>query len=64
MPKNKAWGENSKAVEAKARKADAKRAESEKKVKAAEDAYWQDDDGKLAKKLNRKVYSKRGLLKN
>ncbi|CAL8111393.1 unnamed protein product [Orchesella dallaii] len=54
MPKNKAWGENSKAAEAKARKAETKKAEDEKKTKAAEDAYWQDDDAKLAKKQNRK----------
>jgi len=54
MPKNKAWGENSKAAEAKARKADAKRTEDEKKQKAVEDAYWQDDDTKLAKKQNKK----------
>lgn len=55
MPKNKGWGENSKAAEARTRKADAKRSEDERKAKAAEDAYWQDDDTKLAKKQNRKV---------
>jgi len=54
MPKNKAWGENSKAAEAKARKADARKVEDDKKAKAAEDAYWQDDDAKLAKKQSRK----------
>jgi uncharacterized membrane protein len=54
MPKGK--GENSKAVEAKARKAEAAKSLKDKKDKAAEDASWEDDDKNLAKKQNRKVY--------
>lgn len=52
MPKK---GENSKAVEAKARKADALKDKKEKKDKAAEDASWEDNDKHLAKKQNKKV---------
>lgn len=54
MPK-KFQGENSKAVEARARKAAAKKDEADKKQKAAEDAYWEDDDKNNAKKAQRKV---------
>lgn len=57
MPKNKAWGENSKAAEAKARKAESQKTQKDKKDKAAEDAYWEDDDKHLAKKQGRKVVS-------
>ena len=55
MPKNSSWGQNTKAVEAKARKAEALKAEQERKQKQMEDAYWADDDKSLAKKQNRKV---------
>ncbi|XP_063705318.1 coiled-coil domain-containing protein 124 [Culicoides brevitarsis] len=48
MPKK--MGINTKAVEAKERKAATKKAENDKKEKAKEDAYWADDDAKLAKK--------------
>jgi hypothetical protein len=54
MPKNSSWGQNTKAVEAKARKATVQKAQEEKKKKAQEDAYWEDDDKQLAKKQNRK----------
>ncbi len=52
MPKK---GENSKAVEARARKNDAAKAVKEKKEKDAEDASWEDNDKNLAKKQNKKV---------
>jgi len=55
MPKNKAWGENTKASEAKARKAEIMKKEKDQKEKALEDAYWADDDKQLAKKQNKKV---------
>ena len=54
MPK-KFQGENSKAVEAKARKAAVANAAAEAKQKAAEDAMWEDDDKQNAKKAARKV---------
>ena len=54
MPK-KFKGENSKAVEAKARKAAVANAAAEAKQKAAEDAMWEDDDKQNAKKAARKV---------
>lgn len=54
MPK-KFKGENSKAVEARERKSAAKREEADRKQKAAEDAYWADDDKQNAKKAQRKV---------
>ncbi len=54
MPK-KFKGENSKAVEARARKAAAKAAVDEAKQRAAEDEYWRDDDKHVAKKQARKV---------
>lgn len=53
MPK-KFKGENSKAVEARARKDAAKVAEDEKKKQAEEDALWADDDKHVAKKQQRK----------
>lgn len=54
MPK-KFKGENSKAVEAKARKAAAQNEAAEIRKKDAEDALWVDDDKQLAKKALRKV---------
>jgi len=53
MPK-KFKGENSKAVEAKARKDAQKNAADEQKKKAIEDAYWADDDKHIARKQQRK----------
>ncbi|KAE9552832.1 hypothetical protein FO519_003945 [Halicephalobus sp. NKZ332] len=53
MPK-KFTGENSKAVEARARKAEVKHKQAEEKQKAREDAYWADDDKLIAKKQARK----------
>lgn len=53
MPK-KFQGENTKSAEARARKAAQKNAEREQKEKAAEDAYWADDDKHVAKKQQRK----------
>ncbi|XP_055677891.1 coiled-coil domain-containing protein 124 [Lutzomyia longipalpis] len=52
MPKK--MGENTKAVEARERKAAAKKAQNEKIAKEKEDALWQDDDKTLAKKKQRK----------
>jgi len=57
MPKK--TGENTKAVEARERKAAAKKAASDKAAKDAEDALWQDDDKNLAKKKNRKEEEER-----
>lgn len=54
MPK-KFKGDNSKAVEARARKAAVQHAEKEKRDQAAEDELWKDDDKHLAKKQQRKV---------
>ena len=54
MPK-KFRGENSKAVEARARKATQKEAEAERKQRQLEDEYWQEDDKNVLKKLHRKV---------
>ena len=54
MPK-KFKGENSKAVDARARKAAAQHAAEEKRQKDAEDAYWADDDKHVARKQQRKV---------
>lgn len=53
MPKK--IGTNTKAVEARERKAAVKKAEHEKLEKAKEDALWADDDAKLAKKKKQKV---------
>lgn len=54
MPKKFA-GENSKAVAARARKASSKEAETLKKQKELEDAYWKDDEKHIVKKQQRKV---------
>ncbi|XP_046574387.1 coiled-coil domain-containing protein 124-like [Haliotis rubra] len=53
MPK-KFKGENSKAVEARARRDAQKYAEQEKKQKEAEDELWRDDDKHVARKQQRK----------
>lgn len=53
MPKKGPRGENSKAVEARARKEDKKNEEKEKKEKAEEDAAWRDDDKMVLKKQSR-----------
>lgn len=53
MPK-KFKGENSKAVEARARKATQKDEEEVQKQKQLEDEYWKDDDKHALKKLQRK----------
>jgi len=50
MPKK---GENSKAVEARARKEEKKQDEKEKKKKVEEDAYWEDNDKMVLKKQSR-----------
>ncbi|XP_031633207.1 coiled-coil domain-containing protein 124 [Contarinia nasturtii] len=57
MPKK--MGTNSKAVEARERKATQKKAVQEKVTKAAEDALWTDDDKQLAKKKGRKEEEER-----
>ena len=54
MPK-KFQGENSKAVTAKARKAEAKAVADAKKKKELEDAMWEDNDKHVMKKEQRKV---------
>lgn len=48
MPKK--MGENSKAVEARERKQQAKKATAAKGAQAKDDKLWQDDDKNLAKK--------------
>jgi len=53
MPK-KFQGVNTKAAEARARKADKQSQEQERKAREAEDAYWQDDDKLAARKQQRK----------
>lgn len=53
MPKKGARGENSKAVEARARKEEKKNDEKEKKAKAEEDALWEDNDKMVLKKQSR-----------
>lgn len=53
MPKK--MGMNTKAVEAKERKAATKKAEKDLMDKVKEDASWADDDVKLAKKKKQKV---------
>ncbi|XP_050071109.1 coiled-coil domain-containing protein 124 [Anopheles maculipalpis] len=57
MPKK--MGINSKAVEARERKAEAKKAATDKAAKAAEDALWVDDDKQLAKKKKQKEEEER-----
>ena len=54
MPK-KFQGENSKAMTAKARKAEAKAVEDSRKKKELEDALWQENDKHVLKKEQRKV---------
>ena len=54
MPK-KFKGENSKAVEARARKAAVHKDAQDKKKEELEDEYWKDDDKNMAKKQQRKV---------
>eukprot|EP00088_Acartia_fossae_P060613 TRINITY_DN7260_c0_g1_i3.p1 TRINITY_DN7260_c0_g1~~TRINITY_DN7260_c0_g1_i3.p1 ORF type:complete len:236 (-),score=95.82 TRINITY_DN7260_c0_g1_i3:209-916(-) len=61
MPK-KFQGENSKAVAAKARKAEKSEKEKVAKKKAEEDAYWADDDKNLAKKQAKKDEAERKKL--
>lgn len=53
MPKKFAGG-NSKAVEAKARKAEVHNAEADKKAKAAEDALWTENDKLVLRKQEKK----------
>ncbi|XP_015789630.1 coiled-coil domain-containing protein 124 [Tetranychus urticae] len=53
MPKK--MGTNSKAVEARARKDEKKRAEQDRIQKEKEDAYWKDDDKQLLRKAQRKA---------
>lgn len=56
MPKkNSSWGVNTKAVEARERKANQKKEEQNAKKKAIEDEYWKDDDKLDARKKDRKV---------
>uniref|UniRef100_A0A6B2E8P9 Putative coiled-coil domain-containing protein n=1 Tax=Phlebotomus kandelakii TaxID=1109342 RepID=A0A6B2E8P9_9DIPT len=57
MPKK--MGENTKAVEARERKLQAKKAINEKIAKEKEDAQWHDDDKNLAKKRQRKEEDER-----
>lgn len=53
MPKN--WGgENSKAAEARARKAAQRHAEEDRKQKEKEEEFWREDDSKVIRKLQRK----------
>lgn len=52
MPKN--WGVNTKAQEAKARKAEATRTVIEKKQKELEDKLWEDNDKLALRKQQRK----------
>jgi len=62
MPK-KFKGENSKAMEAKERKAGMKAEADAKKQAAADDAYWADDDKHVNKKLQRKVTINNSIYK-
>uniref|UniRef100_A0A182LWB2 HMG box domain-containing protein n=1 Tax=Anopheles culicifacies TaxID=139723 RepID=A0A182LWB2_9DIPT len=57
MPKK--MGINSKAVEARERKAEAKKVANDRAAKAAEDALWVDDDKQLAKKKKQKEEEER-----
>ena len=54
MPK-KFRGENSKAVEARVRKAAAKEAETERQQRQVEEEYWKEDDKNVLKRLQRKA---------
>ena len=42
MPKKKDWGENSKAVDAREKKKDAKKSAQVQESRAKEDAYWEE----------------------
>lgn len=53
MPKK--LGINSKATEARERRADKKKEEQLRKEKEIEDSYWRDDDKQVNKKLSRKL---------
>lgn len=56
MPKkNSSWGENSKSVQARERKAEQKNEEQTKKKKDVEDASWKDNDKLDSRKKERKV---------
>ena len=55
MPKKFKGGENSKAVQARERKAAAKAEQDAAKQKAVEDAYWEDNDKHVQRKQQRKV---------
>lgn len=55
MPKKFA-GENSKAVAARQRKEDAKTEKDAKLKQTIEDSAWEDNDDKLKKKQQKKVY--------
>lgn len=57
MPKK--MGTNSKAVEARERKAIEKKTVADKAAKAADDALWADDDKNLARKKNKKEEEER-----
>lgn len=57
MPKK--MGENSKAVEARARKQETKKATADKAAREAEEKLWRDDDKNLAKKNARKEEEER-----
>ena len=63
MPK-KFQGMNSKAVEARARKAAATAAKMDAKKKAEEDEYWRDDDKRSNKKQQRKQAQEQKKLEN
>lgn len=54
MPK-KFKGENTKAVVARQRKADARHEKEERLAKEKEDEYWRDDDKHVTRKQQRKV---------
>ena len=54
MPK-KFKGENSKATEARVRKAAQQQAEEDRKKQQLEEEYWKEDDKHVLKKLQRKV---------
>lgn len=55
MPKK--WkGENPKAAEARERRESKKQAELDRKQRAEEDVYWQDDDKHAQRKEQRKVH--------
>ena len=61
MPKK--WkGDNPKAAEARERKEAKKQAELDRKQRAEEDAYWQDDDKHVQKKEQRKVRTVPNIL--